>query len=113
LELGHYLCRQNPIHYEDTAAGFLVFHCDGHKIVSTINDLWAFDPPMFVEQWKQMQTQIPLQAGSRVWVVQAGWIVTLATDLKTDYPSLKDAPVQSFGKNIKIFPLNAGTGYGF
>ncbi len=113
LELGHYLCRQSPIQYEDMAKGFLVFHCDGRKIVSTINDLWAFDPQMFVEQLKQLQAQVPLQAGTRVWVIQTGWIVTLAADLKTKYPLLKDAPVQTFGKNIQILPLDAQTPYGF
>jgi hypothetical protein len=113
LELGHYLCRQSPIQYEDTAEGFLVFRCNGRTVVSTINDLWAFDPQMFVEQWKQLQAHVPLQAGTRVWVIQAGWIVTLAVDLKAKYPLLKDVPVQSFGKNIQILPLDARGSYGF
>ncbi|HEX8816810.1 MAG TPA: glycosyltransferase family 39 protein [Terriglobales bacterium] len=107
LELGHYLCEQKPITYDGSIPGFLVFNCDDHRIVSTINDLWAFDPQMFAEQWKRLIAAAGLRPDDQVWVVQAGWIVTLADDLQKDAPDFRQIPVQRFGKNIQMFPLKA------
>jgi hypothetical protein len=104
LELGHYLCDQQPIHYDGSIPGFLVFDCNGHRIVSTINDLWAFDPQIFSEQWKRFIATAGLRPDDEVWVAQAGWIVTLADDLQKNGMVLQ---VHSFGKNIQIFPLRA------
>jgi uncharacterized membrane protein len=103
LELGHYLCRQQAIRYDGSIPGFLVFNCAGHRIVSTINDLWAFDVPMFREQWNQLVKNAGLRSGDQVWIAQAGWIVTLADDLRKDDPQLQ---VQSFGKNIQMFSMS-------
>jgi hypothetical protein len=104
LELGHYLCAQRQILYDGSIPGFLVFTCGGHRIVSTINDLWAFDAPMFFDQWKHLVTNARLTSGDRVWVVQAGWIANLAEDLKKR-PEFQDLDVHSFGKNIRLFPM--------
>ena len=104
LELGHYLCHQQPIRYDGSIPGFLVFNCGGHRIVSTINDLWAFDLPMFRDQWNQLVKNAALKSGDQVWVAQAGWIVTLADDLRKSGSQIQ---VQSFGKNIQMFPMRA------
>jgi len=107
LELGHYLCEQKPVVYDGSIPGFLVFNCGGHRIVSTINDLWAFDPQMFFEEWRRLLASAHLKADDRVWVAQAGWIVTLADDLKK-FPEFQQLQVQSFGKNIQFFRLETG-----
>ncbi len=109
LELGHYLCAQKPIAYDGSIPGFLVFNCAGHRIVSTINDLWAFDRQMFSAQWKQLVANAGLKPGDQVWVAQAGWIVTLADELKKDDPAFPTVDVSSFGKNIQFFPVTVGT----
>lgn len=108
LELGHYLCEQKPVSYDGSIPGFLVFNCGEHRIVSTVNDLWAFDPQMFFEQWARLVASARLKAYDQVWVVQAGWIVTLADDLKKQFPEFQPLQVRSFGKNIQLFPLKAG-----
>lgn len=105
LELGHYLCNQKPIQYDGSIPGFLVFNCGGRRIVSTINDLWAFDAPMFAAQWNQLVKNAGLKTGDRVWIVQAGWIVKLAEELRQTDPAFQALPVQSFGENIQLFPL--------
>jgi hypothetical protein len=107
LELGHYLCEEKPIEYDGSIPGFLVFHCGGRRIVSTINDLWAFDGQMFGEQWQRLIAAAGLKPDDQVWVAQAGWIVTLADDLQKAGVPLQ---VRSFGKNIQFFALRA-TGY--
>ena len=114
LELGHYLCAQSPVVYDGSVPGFLVFNCGGHRIVSTINDLWAFDRQMFIAQLQQLIANAGLKSGDRVWVAQAGWIVTLADDLQQDAlkkidPAFRNLNVQSFGKNIQFFPVTVGT----
>jgi len=108
LELGHYLCGRKPVSYDGSIPGFLVFTCGGHHIVSTINDLWAFDPQMFLEQWPRLLASAHLKADDQVWVAQAGWIVTLADDLKKQFPEFQQLQAQSFGGNIQFFPLKAG-----
>jgi hypothetical protein len=108
LELGHYLCAQKPVIYNSSIPGFLVFNCGGHRIVSTVNDFWAFDTPMFAEQWNQLVNNAGLKEGDQVWVVQAGWIVKLADELRQNDPAFRNLPVQSFGKNIQLFPVTGG-----
>jgi hypothetical protein len=109
LELGHYLCAQRPIAYDGSIPGFLVFNCGGHRFVSTINDLWAFDRQMFSDQWRQLVANAGMKPGDQVWVAQAGWIVTLADELKKDDPAFRTVNVSSFGKNIQFFPVTVGT----
>jgi hypothetical protein len=106
LELGHYLCEQKPIVYDGTLPGFLVFTCGGHRVVSTNHDLWAFDPRTFAEQWKQLVAAARLKPEDRVWVAQAGWIVTLADDLEKKGGELE---IHSFGRNIQMFPVKPGS----
>src|SRR5208337_3521266 len=67
LELGHYLCQQKPVAYDGSVPGFLVFTCGEHRIVSTINDLWAFDPQMFFEQWGHLVANAGLKPDDQVW----------------------------------------------
>ena len=108
MELGHYLCAQKPIPYEGGASGFLVFTCAGHRIISTVPDVWAFTPPVFLDQWSGLVGSGYLHPGESVWVVQAGWMVKLDEDLREDFPEFRDLKTQDFGNNIRLFRLTTG-----
>lgn len=107
LELGHYLCDQEPVSYDGSIPGFLVFTCGGHRIVSTMYTLWAFDVQTFLEQWSRLVADADLKPDDQVWIAQARWTVSLADDLKR-YPELQSLQVQSYGRNIQFFALKAG-----
>jgi len=108
IELGHYLCKQRQISYEISTSEFLVFTCDGRRIISTITDLWAFTPPTFLTTRDQLIRSGLVQSGERIWVIQAGWMVTLDDDLRKDFPEFHDLQTQRFGNNIRIFPVVLG-----
>ena len=107
LELAHYLCDQKPVSYDGSIPGFLVFTCSGHRIVSTMYTLWAFDPQTFLEERIRLVADAGLKPNDRVWVAQARWTVTLAGDLKKQFPEFQQLQVQSFGRNIQFFALRA------
>jgi len=104
--LAHYLCNQKPTSYDGSIPGFLAFTCGGHRVVSTMFTLWAFDVSTFLEQWNRLIVNAALRPDARVWVGQARWTVSLADDLKR-YPELQTLQVQSFGRNIQFFALRA------
>jgi hypothetical protein len=108
MEFGHYLCQQKPISYEAGGRGFLVFQCAGHRIISTVPDVWAFTPTIFLDQWSSLVESGYLKSGETVWVVQAGWMVKLDEDLRKDFPEFRDLKTQEFGNNIRFFKLSAG-----
>jgi hypothetical protein len=108
MELGHYLCAQKPISYGAAGSGFLVFQCAGHRIISTVPDVWAFTPPVFLNQWATLAGSGYLQPGEAVWVLQAGWMVKLDEDLRKDFPEFHDLKTQEFGHNVRFFKLTAG-----
>lgn len=107
MELGHYLCNQKPVTYDLGTPGLLVFHCADHRIISTIPDVWAFTPPVFLQQWTSLTRSGFLQPGKDVWVLQAGWMVKLDEKLRT-IPEFRDVKTEKFGNNIRFFKLNAG-----
>jgi hypothetical protein len=107
MELGHYLCTQKPIAYEGGVSGFLVFTCAGRRIISTVPDVWAFTPPVFLDQWTGLVGSGYLHPGEAVWVAQAGWMVKLDEDLRKDFPEFRDLKTQDFGNNIRFFRLTA------
>jgi hypothetical protein len=108
IELGHYLCRQKRLTYDNSIPGFLVFHCDGHRVISTIPDVWAFTPPVFLSQWANLLRSGHLDSSETVWVVQAGWMVKLDEDLRKEFPEFHDLKTQAFGNNIRFFKLTVG-----
>lgn len=109
IELGHYLCRQRQISYEISTSEFLVFTCDGRRIISTITDLWAFTPPTFLTSRDQLIRSGLVRPEERIWVIQAGWMVTLDEDLRKDVPEFHDLQTQRFGNNIRMFPMVLGS----
>jgi Dolichyl-phosphate-mannose-protein mannosyltransferase len=108
LELGHYLCAQKAISYDTTIPGFLIFHCAGHPVISTVPDVWAFTPPVFLNQWANLVGSGYLKPGEAVWVVQAGWMVKLDEDLRKEFSEFHDVKTQAFGNNIRFLKLTAG-----
>jgi hypothetical protein len=104
LEFGHYLCDQKPVSYDGTVPGFLVFQCAGHRIVSTVPDLWTFELQTFPPAWSQFVRSAALKPGETVWIAQAGWDVKLADTLARNVPEFRDLRQQAFGKNIGFFP---------
>lgn len=108
LLLGHYLCEQRPTLYDDSLAGFLVFRCGEHQIISTNHDLWAFTPQIFLSQWSDLMRSGQFKAGDTVWVGQAGFSVTLDDDLRREFSDFQDLQTKAFGKNIRLFRIVAG-----
>jgi len=107
LVLGHYLCEQRPISYDGSIEGFLVFHCGGHRIVSTVSDLWFFTPQTFLNQWRALLRNGGLRPDQVVWIGQAGWNVDLDDELRTGFPEFHNLQTKSFGNNIRFFKLAA------
>ncbi len=54
LTLSYYLCAHKPVAYDDSIASFVVFHCDGRRIISTVPDQWTFLPDKFPGQWNEL-----------------------------------------------------------
>jgi len=109
LILGHYLCRQKPITFEESSQDFEAFSCDGIRVVSaSYKTATLFDATSFVASWNRLVRTYRLKGGNTIWIVQAGWKVDLAEDLQTRFAEFRDMPVISFGSNIRIFKLTVG-----
>jgi hypothetical protein len=106
--LGHYLCEQKPVVYNNSIPGFLVFECGGRRIVSTLHDLWAFTPQTFLQQWSDLKRNGNFQPGETIWVGQVGWIVTLDDTLRRKFPEFHNLQTSAFGNNIRFFSIPAG-----
>lgn len=105
LEFGHYLCEQKPVTYDGSVPGFLVFDCAGHRIVSTVPDLWTFDPDKFFPAWTMFVQNAGLKPGDTVWIGQAGWDVKLAAALAKGFPEFRGLEQTAFGKNIGFLTI--------
>jgi len=105
LLLGHYLCEHKPERIENS--GFDFFECAGHRIFSTTDSprLWAFTPEAFPKYWDDLARTQQLKPGANVWVVQAGWGGSIASDLPRVRSDLIPTQVEPFGRNITIFRL--------
>jgi hypothetical protein len=108
LILGHYLCRQRSIVFDPAPAGFEQFSCAGHRIISTQEQKWMFSSANFIQEWQHFEQSYNLQAGTKVWIIQAGWGIALPEGLRAHFPEFQNLHSDSFGKNIKIFKLTTG-----
>jgi hypothetical protein len=108
IELAHYLCEQKQVTYDSSLSGFLVFQCGGHRLISTIPDVWAFTPEVFFVRWANFLKNGHLKSSESVWVVQAGWMVKLDEDLRKEFPEFRDLKTKTFGNNIRFFKLTGG-----
>ncbi len=106
LLLGHYLCNQQPISFDRSIPGFLVFRCGGYRVLSTGPETSIFTTESFLHgrTWSVMP-DLNLKAGDRFWVVQAGWDIDLARQLRSASPRFHDLKVESFGRNIQMFQM--------
>ena len=59
----------------------------------------------FPEKWTEMAQAFGLPSGSKVWVVEGGWITGFAEMLRTRYPQLPILDVHRFGRYLEIFDL--------
>jgi hypothetical protein len=109
IELGHYLCKQQRVVYESLTPDSLVFNCGNHRVISTVPDLWAFTPETLIKEMASLIERKYLKPGERVWVAQAGWVVSLDDDLRATVPGLHDLRTQRFGNNIRFFQLSVGS----
>jgi hypothetical protein len=107
IELGHYLCQQQPIPYERSIPDFLVFKCAGHRVISTVPDVWAFTPPVFFKQWEILVRSGALKPGETVWVGQLGWMVNLDDNLRKVF-EFRNLKTQSFANNLRFFEMTVG-----
>jgi hypothetical protein len=108
LILGHYLCQQHPISFQAAQPGFEQFSCTGHRIISRDYKGWIFWADNFPQEWQRFLQAYKPRKGETVWIVQAGWGVGLAEDLRSHYAQFRDLQFESFGKNVKIFKLTVG-----
>ena len=106
LLLGQYLCRQQPISFDRSIHGFLLFSCGGRRVLSTGPQTPIFTAESFLHgnSWSAMP-ELSMKAGDRFWVVQAGWNIALAGQLRSASPHFRDLRVESFGRNIQMFPM--------
>jgi hypothetical protein len=107
LLLGHYLCGQQPISFGRPAAGLFTFRCAGLRVLSTGADTWNFTAASFLtpDTESTLRGALGMKPGDSLWVVQAGWDIGLAGQLR-DLPRFHDLHAQSFGRNIQIFRLS-------
>jgi hypothetical protein len=109
--LAHYLCRQQPVSIDQSVPGYGSFACGGYRVLETNMDAFSFSAQNFLPRWEELPTRYGLKDGDTVWVVQAGWLWqdTLARQLQDNFPRFRDLTPQSFGHNITMFKLTAGT----
>ena len=108
LTLSYYLCAHKPVAYDDSIASFVVFHCDGRRIISTVPDQWTFLPDKFPGQWNELVRNGRLAPGETVWVGEAGWLTNLASGLQHQSPQFQGLQTYTFGPHIQFFKLTVG-----
>lgn len=107
LLVGNYLCQQQPVTFDRSLAGFLLFHCGGYRVLSTGPETSIFTAESFLhgDTWSILSQKLRLPWGTNFWVVQAGWDISLASQLNNASPHFRDLSVASFGRDIQIFPM--------
>jgi hypothetical protein len=105
LLLGHYLCQQKVISFDNSQAGFQRFECDGHMVITVHPEPMIFTADNFAVRWQQMKDAFHLASGQTFWVFQAGWDVHLVQELQaTD--GFQPEQIKFFGKNVELFRLS-------
>jgi hypothetical protein len=105
LVLGHYLCHQQPIFFDDSIPGFENFTCDGRRIISSNSATWMYRADIFPDFYQRMVNSFHLHSGEKVWAAQAGWNINLATELKAKFPNCGNLQESSWGRNIQVFEI--------
>jgi len=107
LLLAHYLCQQKPVPFDDSPRGFQKFQCSDHTVIAMLPEPMIFTAENFPAHWEQLAHSWHLRARERVWVVQAGWDVSLASQL-SKAGEFQPNQLHSFGSNIELFALDVG-----
>jgi hypothetical protein len=105
LVLGHYLCGQRPVSFDDSPYGFQKFRCGGHTVIAMHPEPMIFNMENFPACWEQLTRSWHLPPGERVWVFQAGWDVFLASQLSKS-GEFQIAQPQSFRDSVQLFALD-------
>jgi hypothetical protein len=105
LLLGYYLCDRQPISFDRSIPGFLVFRCGGYRVLSTGPEMPIFTAESFLHgnAWSAMPDGLGMKMGEPFWVVQAGWDIDLARQLRNTSPRFRDLNAEAFGRNIQMF----------
>jgi 4-amino-4-deoxy-L-arabinose transferase-like glycosyltransferase len=105
LLLGHYLCDQRPMVFDTSVAGFEEFQCNGLRVIAIGPQVQIFTQITFLDPrlWTTLGDHFGVRRSDQVWVVQAGWDIHLAEQLKG--AGYRDLKPETFGKNIEIFPF--------
>jgi len=109
-QVRRYLCAPEPLMPDRSIPGFESFRCDGVRIVSSFPNDDAVLAATFSEKWEQMARVFGLQPGSRVWVVEGGWISGFAETLQARYVELPIIEIRHFGRYLEIFQLRVPAG---
>jgi hypothetical protein len=104
-QVRRYLCPPEALSPDRTIAGFESFQCGGVRVVSSFPNDDAVIAVTFPQKWKEMTRAFGLPAGSRVWVVEGGWISNFAEQLQTRYPALPILEIHHFGRYLEVFNL--------
>jgi hypothetical protein len=107
LLLGYYLCDQQPVSFDRSIPGFLIFRCGGYRVLSTGPETSIFTAESFLhgKAWGVMPDGLNMKFGEAFWVVQAGWDIDLARQLRITSPRFRDLSAESFGRNIQMFQV--------
>lgn len=107
LMLGYYLSRDQIVRYDEPQPqrDFFEYPYGGYRIVSS--KLWLFNVKSFGPELSRMRRAYGLAPGELVWVVQAGWGVSLYHHLTRRFPELH-LPGLIFGGNLTVFQVPAG-----
>jgi len=104
-QVRRYLCPPDPLTPDRSIPGFESFRCGGVRIVSSYPNDDAVLAGSFSEKWKEMARIFRLRPGSRVWVVEGGWISGFAEMLEARHAELPIDEIHHFGRYLEIFNL--------
>ncbi|HWY19758.1 MAG TPA: glycosyltransferase family 39 protein [Candidatus Acidoferrum sp.] len=105
LQLGHYLCRQEPISIDRSVAGLESFQCRGFHVISTGPNDGVLTADTFKNRWQEMASFYSVKPETNIWVFQGGWASGLGEALRAQSPEFSRLQPYSFGRYLEIFKL--------
>jgi hypothetical protein len=107
IVLGHYLCQTRAFEFDRSVPGFRSFACGGRRVIAASEE-FRYTAENFFVRLNEMAQKYGLRSDQAVWIVQVGWDINFAQELKKQYPEFRDLKVQSFGQNISVFKVVTG-----
>jgi hypothetical protein len=110
LLLSYYLCHHTVVPFQPLPQEFLSSDCSGYKLITPVRQPWGFQPSTLSAQVQAIQENYGVAPGSRIWLIQAGWINSQDPEWLTTLASCGCKRPQHFGQNILIcdIPLTHG-----